>query len=90
MVAGRSDLPEPIKLASIGGNWRYDEPQFGRYRYFTQSDAEILGSDDPTADAEVIALSMDTLSNVGLTGCEVRVSNRGVIQSFVESQGTQA
>ena len=89
MVAGRSDLPEPTKLASIGGNWRYDEPQFGRYRYFTQWDAEIFGSDDPTADAEVIALSMDILSNVGLTEYEVRVSNRRVIQSFVESQGVQ-
>jgi len=89
MVAGRSDLPEPMKLASIGGNWRYDEPQFGRYRYFTQWDAEIFGSDDPTADAEVIALSMDILSNVGLTEYQVRVSNRRVIQSFVESQGVQ-
>jgi len=85
MVAGRSDLPEPIKLASIGGNWRYDEPQFGRYRYFTQWDAEIFGSDDPTADAEAIALSMDILDNVGLSEFEVRISNRRVIQAFVEN-----
>ena len=87
MVAGRSDLPEPTKLASIGGNWRYDEPQFGRYRYFTQWDAEIFGSDDPTADAEVIALSMDILENVGLKEFEVRISNRRIIQSFVENLG---
>lgn len=87
MVAGRSDLPEPTKLASIGGNWRYDEPQFGRYRYFTQWDAEIFGSDDPTADAEVIALSMDILENVGLKEFEVRISNRKIIQSFVENLG---
>jgi histidyl-tRNA synthetase len=87
MVAGRSDLPEPIRLASIGGNWRYDEPQFGRYRYFTQWDAEIFGSDDPIADAEVIALSMDILDNVGLKEFEVKISNRKVIQGFVESLG---
>jgi histidyl-tRNA synthetase len=87
MVAGRSDLPEPIKLASIGGNWRYDEPQFGRYRYFTQWDAEIFGSDDPSADAEVIALSMDILDNVGLREYEVRIANRKIVQSFVESLG---
>ena len=79
MVAGRSDLPEPMKLAAIGGNWRYDEPQFGRYRYFTQWDAEIFGSDDPAADAEVISLSMDILNNVGLREFEVRISNRKVI-----------
>jgi len=89
MVAGRSDLPEPIKLASIGGNWRYDEPQFGRYRYFTQWDAEVFGSDDPTADAEVIALSMDILDNVGLKEFEVRISNRRIIQAFVEDLGVK-
>jgi len=87
MVAGRSDLPEPTKLASIGGNWRYDEPQFGRYRYFTQWDAEIYGSDSPTADAEVIALSTDILDNVGLNEFEVRISNRKIIQGLVESLG---
>jgi histidyl-tRNA synthetase len=90
MVAGRSDLPEPIKLASIGGNWRYDEPQFGRYRYFTQWDAEIFGSDDPTADAEAIALSMDILDNVGLSEFEVRISNRKIIQAFVENLGLKS
>jgi len=90
MVAGRSDLPEPIKLACIGGNWRYDEPQFGRYRYFTQWDAEIFGSDDPTADAEAVALSMDILSNVGLKEFEVRISNRKIIQGFVESLGLKS
>jgi histidyl-tRNA synthetase len=90
MVAGRSDLPEPIKLASIGGNWRYDEPQYGRYRYFSQWDAEIFGSDDPTADAEAIALSMDILDNVGLSEFEVRISNRKIIQAFVESLGLRS
>jgi len=90
MVAGRSDLPEPLKLASIGGNWRYDEPQFGRYRYFTQWDAEIFGSDDPLADAEIVALSMDLLDNVGLREFEVRISNRRVIQAFVEDLGVGA
>ena len=90
MIASRSDLPEPIKFACIGGNWRYDEPQYGRYRYFTQWDAEIFGSDDPTADAEIIALSIDILSNVGLREFEVRISNRKIIQAFVESLGLQA
>lgn len=90
MMAGRSDLPEPTKLASIGGNWRYDEPQFGRYRYFTQWDAEIFGSDDPIADAEIIALSMDILDNVGLKESEVRISNRRIIQGLVESLGLKS
>lgn len=49
MIANRSDLPAPIKFATIGGNWRYDEPQFARYRYFTQWDVEIFGSESPLA-----------------------------------------
>jgi histidyl-tRNA synthetase len=89
MVAGRSDLPEPIKLATIGGNWRYDEPQYGRYRYFTQWDAEIFGSEYPTADAEAIALSIDILNSVGLKEFEVRISNRKIIQGLVESLGSK-
>ena len=33
-VSQRRELKMPTKLASFGGVWRYDEPQFGRYRYF--------------------------------------------------------
>jgi len=90
MIASRPDLPEPTKLATIGGNWRYDEPQFGRYRYFTQWDAEIYGSDSPSADAEIIALSIDILDNVGLNEFEVRISNRRIIQGLVEDLGVRA
>src|SRR5213592_4353636 len=56
MVANRFDLPEPIKIGSIGGVWRYDEPQFARYRYHTQWDAEIYGVAEQSADAEIIAV----------------------------------
>ena len=54
MVASRQDLPEPTKLYAISGMWRYDEPQFARYRYFHQWDMEIYGSESLLADAETI------------------------------------
>jgi len=85
MVANRFDLPEPIKIASIGGVWRYDEPQFARYRYHTQWDAEIYGVAEPTADAEIIALASDILDKVGLKQHEVRVSNRKLAEGFLQS-----
>ena len=75
MIASRTDLPEPIKYATIGGNWRYDEPQFGRYRYFTQWDVEIFGSASPSADAEVICVGADILENVGLKNFKIKISN---------------
>ncbi len=85
MVANRFDLPEPIKIGSIGGVWRYDEPQFARYRYHTQWDAEIYGVAEPSADAEIIAVGSDILDSVGLTDHEVRISNRKLVEGFLQS-----
>jgi histidyl-tRNA synthetase len=90
MVATRTDLPEPIKLATIGGNWRYDEPQFGRYRYFTQWDIEIFGSDSPLADAEVITVGADILNNVGLKDFVIRISNRKLIEGYLRQLGIRS
>ena len=87
MVANRFDLPEPIKISSIGGVWRYDEPQFARYRYFTQWDAEIYGVSDQSADAEIITLSSDILNSVGLKDHTVRISNRKLVEGFLRSLG---
>jgi histidyl-tRNA synthetase len=90
MVANRYDLPEPVKFATIGGNWRYDEPQFGRYRYFTQWDVEIFGSETPVADAEVIAVGADILDNVGLKDFAVRISNRRLTESYLKQLGVRS
>src|SRR5215831_12059093 len=85
MVANRFDLPEPIKMGCIAGMWRYDEPQYGRYRYFTQWDAEVYGVADPSADAEIISVGADILESVGLKEYEVRLSNRKLIEGFLRS-----
>lgn len=90
MVASRSDLPEPIKYATIGGNWRYDEPQFGRYRYFTQWDVEIYGSPNPLADAEVICIGADILDKVGLKDFKIRISNRKLTEAYLNQLGIQS
>jgi histidyl-tRNA synthetase len=87
MIESRSDLPEPIKFAAIGGNWRYDEPQYGRYRYFTQWDVEIFGSSSPLADAEVICIGADILDSVGLQEFKIRISNRKLIETYLYELG---
>ena len=46
----------PWKAWTVGPNYRYEQPQAGRYRQHFQLDAEIVGTDDPDADVEVIAL----------------------------------
>jgi histidyl-tRNA synthetase len=90
MVASRFDLPEPVKFACIGGNWRYDEPQFARYRYFTQWDIEIFGALSPVADAEVICVGVDILTNLGLREFVVRVSNRKLAESYLKQLGIRS
>jgi len=89
MIANRFDLPEPIKFATIGGNWRYDEPQFGRYRYFTQWDVEIFGSASPLADAEAICVGADILESVGLKDYVIRISNRKLTESYLKQIGVR-
>ncbi len=56
----------PQKVFYAGPMFRYERPQKGRYRQFYQIGAEILGSPDPLADAEVIALGLDILRNLGI------------------------
>src|SRR5438445_3257958 len=90
MIANRFDLPEPIKISCIGGVWRYDEPQYARYRYHTQWDAEIYGVTAPTADAEIISLGSDILDKVGLKDHEVRVSNRKLAEGFLQAIGVRS
>jgi histidyl-tRNA synthetase len=46
----------PWKAWTVGANFRYEQPQSGRYRQHHQLDAEIVGTSDPDADVEVITL----------------------------------
>ncbi|MFH0848464.1 MAG: histidine--tRNA ligase [archaeon] len=89
MIANRFDLPEPTKLCSIADVFRYDEPQFGRYRHIYQWDAEIFGTSDPLADAESICVGIDILKEVGLKDFEVRISSRKLVEPFLRNVGIE-
>ncbi len=85
MVANSFDMPEPIRIAAVSDAWRYDEPQFGKYRHFYQWDAEIYGSNEQDADAEVVSLGLDLLDSFGLRDSEARISNRRLVQGYLEA-----
>ncbi len=82
-VAGRRELKPPIKLASYGGVWRYDEPQHARYRWFHQWDVEIFGDPSIEADAEVIDLTYNLFRRLGLGQITVQVGDRRVVEEFI-------
>lgn len=73
--------PGVQKLYYIGPMFRRERPQKGRYRQFYQIGAEAIGSDSPAIDAEVIALVVAILDEVGITGYELLINSVGSKES---------
>src|ERR1700710_2661831 len=57
----------PLKLATHGPVFRYERPQKGRFRQFHQLDAEIIGTDAPAADVELLVLADQLLRELGIS-----------------------
>jgi histidyl-tRNA synthetase len=74
---GMHKLPQPVKVWEAGAFFRHEAPQAGRFRQFTQIDAEALGSDDPTLDAELILLLAEILQEAGTGPVRLRLSSLG-------------
>lgn len=68
---------QPQKLYYIGPMFRYERPQSGRMRQFVQFGVEAIGSEDPTIDAEVIALAMNFYEELGLKRLKLVINSLG-------------
>ena len=68
---------KPTKLYYNGTMYRYERPQSGRNREFTQFGVEVLDSDDPYTDAEVISIPVNLYKLLGLKGIKVRINSLG-------------
>ena len=58
-------LPKPFRRYAVGPVWRNEKPGPGRFRQFTQFDADTVGTDNIAADAEICMLAADTLEALG-------------------------
>ncbi len=67
----------PWKVWSAGSQFRYERPQRGRYRQFDQVDIEVLGSNDPHVDVEIIALGWEFFRALGLKQVTLLVNSLG-------------
>lgn len=67
----------PLKLCYIGPCFRQEKPQAGRFRQFHQFGIESFGSNDPSSDAEVIALAQDVLRMVGIENVKLVINSIG-------------
>ncbi|MEU8543501.1 histidine--tRNA ligase [Streptomyces sp. NPDC048717] len=67
----------PVKLWYSGSYYRYERPQKGRYRHFSQVGAEAIGSEDPALDAELIILADQAYRSLGLRNFRILLNSLG-------------
>jgi len=81
------ELSKPIKWVSTRPFWRYEQVQQGRFREFYQTNVDIFGSAAPDADAEVLAVAVEMLTDLGLDqdDFEIRVSHRDILSGLLET-----
>lgn len=77
-----NQLPKPFKRYQIQNAFRAEKPQRGRYREFTQCDADIFGDPSPYADAETIALSLDIYKRLGFKEFKVLINDRTLLKDL--------
>ncbi len=82
----RGRIPMPYKRYAVGQVWRGERPQAGRYREFTQFDADTAGTTSPIADAEIVAMMSDSMLALG-ADTVIRVNNRRILDALVEKAG---
>ena len=82
-IASRKDLHLPAKLGAFSSMWRYDEPQYGRYRWLHQWDVEIFGPTDVESDAEVIDFTSTLMKRVGLGESSIEIGDRRIIEEYI-------
>jgi histidyl-tRNA synthetase len=82
-------LPKPIRWFSIPQLFRYERQQKGRLREHFQWNVDVVGVDGVEADAEVLAVALDGLRELGLGSADVRarVSDRRLLSALLESTG---
>ncbi|MEM1655866.1 MAG: histidine--tRNA ligase [Nitrososphaerota archaeon] len=79
--------PLPLRLGYIADCYRYDEPQWGRRRRFWQGGFELIGSDSPLADAEILQVSHDVFNRIGLREHFFKVGHVGILRKMLGSEG---
>lgn len=77
----------PIRLSYTGNVFRAEKTEGARQREFTQSGIELLGSDAPAADAEVITAAIEALYAVGISEFQVEIGQVAFFNGLVEQAG---
>lgn len=84
------DRAMPLRFFYVGSVFRYEEPQAGVRREFTQAGVELVGAATADADAEVIALAMNSLRALGLDDFRFTLGNAAYLQALVGGEDSLA
>jgi histidyl-tRNA synthetase len=74
---GMQNMPQPVKLYTVGQMFRHDRPQAGRYRQFHQFDFEVMGERNPVIDAQIIQLACRIYRTIGIKDFTVQLNSLG-------------
>ncbi len=82
-------LPKPFRRYQVGPVWRNEKPGPGRFRQFTQCDADTVGAPAPHADAEMCVLFADVMEAAGIDrgGYIIRLNDRRLLAGLMEIAG---
>ena len=82
-------LAKPFRRYAVGPIWRNEKPGPGRFRQFTQCDADTVGAPAPNADVESVFMLAEALEAAGISrgDYQIRLNDRNVLTGLLESIG---
>lgn len=89
-VVSNPQLRKPVKLAAYSVQWRYDEPQYGRYRSFYAWDIEIYGGVEEFSMIDILLFCDTLFTNVGLKKYEFLISDRRLIEGLIRTEAPKS
>ena len=89
VAANYDALPKPFRRYQTGNVWRNEKPGPGRFRQFTQFDADSVGAESVAADAELAMLGADSLEHLGFERGDylINMNNRKILDGVLEEVG---
>lgn len=87
VVAQYAELQKPFRRYQIAPVWRAENTQKGRYREFIQCDVDVVGSESPAADADIILAQRQVMRALGIENFLIRVNNRKLLNGILELAG---
>jgi len=87
VVMNRAEIAFPFKRYQIQPVWRADRPQKGRYREFYQCDADVVGTNSLTCEAEIVLMIRAVFKRLNITDYAIKINHRAILSGIAEAVG---